>query len=656
MKTETAVLPQAAGGLLLAGLCGAVFFLTAQASGPLAAAGLFLRYDLVLLPVLAAALFYLFARLPKPLGTAAAPLLAACLCGLVLAGLREGLVSDLSNLAGLYPHSDGRNYLNGALNLLHGQELNAFASRRPLSVVFWAALLHLSGMDIKTAMELMVFLCALSIGWAVRAMIRQFGWAVGWLLFCGLFCFYRRFIGTFLTEHLGLALGCFAFLLLLRSLAERRQALCFAGLLLLTLALNVRAGAFFILPALVLWAGRHWRQTARFSFTAAGLAALAISLGFALNSSALHLVGQDGAGQGNFSFTLYGLVHGGDWTLVKTQHPEVLKLEEVERHKAIYQLALAKIAAEPVSLLRGATQAWAAFFGISQGPYSFVLFSLQQSFLDRPAAGSADSPFWEKLRRNPWKYLQIAAAYASSGLLLLLAALGFLAPQHRQAKPLLLFSWLGILASVPFVPPWDADLMRAYAATLPFMLFPAALGSAALLAWFWGETQRGELHEEDLASLGRASGLLLPTGTILLFLILPVLFRPQEQTAAAQPTIVCPKGEPWRLSLLPGSVLLIADEAGTKENSFIQLATLRSRTGVLHSLNPRRADAFQHFPHGQTLALGYEHRSSLLRYVVFSGKIVSFLPQIEPVCASSVYDDGMTTWWNVEPAKPISAE
>lgn len=646
MKTETASLPQAAGGLLLAGLCGAVFFLAAQARGPLAAAGLFLRYDLVLLPALAAALFCLFARLPKPLGTAAAPLLAACLCGLVLAGLREGLVSDLSTLAGLYPHSDGRNYLNGALNLLHGQELNAFASRRPLSVVFWAALLRLSGMDIKTAMELMVFLCALSIGWSVRAVIRQFGWAAGWLLFCGLFCFYRRFIGTFLTEHLGLALGCFAFLLLLRSLAERRQALCFAGLLLLTLALNVRAGAFFILPALALWAGRHWRQAARFSFTAAGLAALAVSLGFALNSSALHLVGQDGAGQGNFSFTLYGLVHGGDWTLVKEQHPEVLKLEEVERHKAIYQLALAKIAAEPSSLLRGAGRAWAAFASISNGPYSYMLFSLQQSFLDRPAAAAAKaSSLREKLLEHPWKYLQIAAAYASSGLLLLLAALGFLAPQHRQAKALLLFSWLGVLASVPFVPPWDADLMRAYAATLPFMLLPAAWGSASLLAWFWGETWSGE---EERASLGgRAGGLLLSAGIALLLLILPMVFRPQEQ-AARLPAIACPEGEPQLLSLLPGSVLPIGHESNPKNDS-ISITTLRSRTGVLHSLNPRRTDAFQHFFPGQTLALGYEHRSYLLRYVVLSGgATASFLP--EPVCASSVYDDGMTTWWSIQPA------
>ncbi|MGR0480649.1 MAG: hypothetical protein ACTFAL_04395 [Candidatus Electronema sp. V4] len=644
MKTDTISLPPAAGHLLLAGLCGAAFFFCAQASGPLASAGLFFRYDIVLLPVLAAGLFFLFSKLPEPLGAAAVPLLAACLCGLTLAGVREGLVSDLSTLAGLYPHSDGRNYLNGALNLLHGQPLNAFASRRPLSVIFWAALLRLSsGMDIKTAMELMVFLCALSIGWSVRAVIRQFGWPAGCLFFCGFFFFYRRFIGTFLTEHLGLALGCFGFLLVLRSLDRQRKSLFLAGLLLLTLALNVRAGAFFILPTLLLWAGRHWRQAARFSFTAAGLAVLAIGLGFALNSAALHLVGQEGAGQGNFSFTLYGLVHGGDWTLVKQQHPEILKLEEVERHKAIYKLAWAKIAAEPVSLLRGAMRAWAAFSGISQGPYSFVLFSLQQSFLDRPAAGAADCSPWEKLRRTPWKYFQIAAAYASSGLFLLLAVLGFFSQQHRQAKPLLLFSWLGILASVPFVPPWDADLMRAYAATMPLILFPAALGVAVLFSWF-GRDKQGRAQEEERTSL------LLPAGTILLFLILPVLFRrPQEQTAAAQPTIVCAEGEPQLLSLLPGSVLPIGHESNP-ENDSVSIATLRSRTGVLHSLNPRRADAFQHFSPGQTLALGYEHRSALLRYVVVSGGTGTFLPQAKPVCASPAYKDGMTTWWSIKPA------
>uniref|UniRef100_UPI004055F454 hypothetical protein n=1 Tax=Candidatus Electronema sp. TaxID=2698783 RepID=UPI004055F454 len=37
-------------------------------------------------------------------------------------------------------------------------------------------------------------------------------------------------------------------------------------------------------------------------------------------------------------------------------------------------------------------------------------------------------------------------------------------------------------------------------------------------------------------------------------------------------------------------------------------------------------------------------------YVILSGRISSFLPQAEPVCASSAYRDGMTTWWNLRPA------
>ena len=640
MKTE------ATSNVLLVGLCGAAFFFCAAVRGPLAAAGLQCRYDLVLLPIVSFALFFCAARLPQR-GTALGPLLVACLCGLILAGLREGLVSDLATLAGIYPHSDGRNYLNGALNLLHGQQLNSFASRRPLSVIFWAALLRLSGTNIKTAMELMVFLCALSMGWSVRALSRRYGWPAGWLFFCGLLFFYRRFIGTYMTEHLGLALGCFGFVLVLRSVVTQRRSVFLAGLFLLTLALNVRAGAFFILPALTLWAGRHWRQTGRFSVATVGLAALLISFGFALNSAALRLVGEQSAGQGNFSFTLYGLVHGGDWTLVKQQHPELLRLDEVERHKAIYQLAVAKIAAEPSSLLRGAVRAWAAFFSVRQGPYSFTLFSLQQSVLNRPAAeatasaGAVSTSIWKAAWQNPWKYLQIAAAYASSGLLLLLAALGFLSPQQRQEQALLRWSWLGILASVPFVPPWDADLMRAYAATLPFILWPAALGSARLFAWLG-------ISPQDRTDEAEQGNLLLPCGIALLTLLLPLLFRPQQQPAA-QPISTCPDGgEPWLLSLLPGSIL---------PGKTVSLTTLRSCTGVLHSLNPHRAAAFQHMSPGQTLALGYEHRSSLLRYLVVpSASAGILLPQPAAVCAAPLYRDGMTTWWNISGPKERNNE
>jgi len=37
-------------------------------------------------------------------------------------------------------------------------------------------------------------------------------------------------------------------------------------------------------------------------------------------------------------------------------------------------------------------------------------------------------------------------------------------------------AWAGILLSVPFVPPWDADNMRAYAATLPFVVALPVMG------------------------------------------------------------------------------------------------------------------------------------------------------------------------------------
>jgi hypothetical protein len=45
---------------------------------------------------------------------------------------------------------------------------------------------------------------------------------------------------------------------------------------------------------------------------------------------------------------------------------------------------------------------------------------------------------------------------------------------------------VGIFLSVPFLPPWDADGMRVYATTIPFIALLPSLG----LAQFWGMLQR----------------------------------------------------------------------------------------------------------------------------------------------------------------------
>ena len=63
----------------------------------------------------------------------------------------------------------------------------------------------------------------------------------------------------------------------------------------------------------------------------------------------------------------------------------------------------------------------------------------------------------------------------------LLATLGLVLCLRRRREPLpslVLAASLGVLLSVPFIPPWDADLMRVYAATLPFVAVAPVVGSS----------------------------------------------------------------------------------------------------------------------------------------------------------------------------------
>jgi hypothetical protein len=635
-------------------VCGFVFYLGLTTES-VHWIGLLVRYDAIFLPLILAGLFYCLARFSHNLSMSAVVLLSASLCSIVLSGVWHGHISDLATLAGFYPHSDGRSYLEGALNLLNGHELGEFASRRPLSVVAWAFLLACGGWNLKVAMALMVFLCAVAIGHLARVVIRNYGWVSGYLVFLALLLFYRRFIGIFLTEHLGLALGCLGCSLLWWSLHRHRKSFLVCGLLLLSLALNVRVGALFVLPALAVWAGWNWEPLRRFSWKGFAVICLTIGLGFGLNALTLQTVGKAGASQGNFSYTLYGLVHGGDWTQVGQDHPELLNLPEVERHQAIYERAFATIISQPSSLLKGAVRAYRDFFFSTNGPYSFVFFALQRSIITYPPDTGMLPPFdflsiSQKAWEQPWKYLQIAAVFGMYILFTLLAVLGWVVLLKRRSVGtwLLVTGWGGILLSVPFIPPWDVDLMRVHAATLPFLLFPPAFGLSFLLS------KENKIRVEHVLQQQRTGrqyvGLMLIAGIPLLFFFLPFWFSRQTITLPSK-DISCVSGELWNVTIIPGSNLVLgsattASSAGGNVDTTI--STIKKNRGVLFSNNQHRANAFNFFTSGQTLALGYDHLSRSMRYlVVEEEKVIPFNKSGVYVCALPFYDDDKTTWWKV---------
>jgi hypothetical protein len=619
------------------------------ATGLLAGVGGFLRFDSVLWPVIGAGVFFLLSRAPR--GATIPVLLAVSVlfCGAVLSGLWASGLSDHSMLAGFFPHSDSLSYVDGSLQLrLHG-ELTSITSRRPIAPCAWAVLQTLMGGSVRGMLAAMVFLCACALVMPVRELVRSHGYVFGFVMFVGLQLFYRRFIGTALSEHVGLLLGCVAFASLWRGMHARQLLVFGTGLFVLALGLNARAGAFFVIPALILWSGWAWRDALRFSWRAAAIAAACAGLGFALNSTLLNAAGTPGAAMGNFSYTLYGLVHGGDWTQVIDHYPEVRQLPELERYEFIYDKAMVQIKAHPFSLVSGAFRSYGSFFFSFNGPFCFVRFALQQTLVLQGATEDA-STLAQRVMANPWRYIELVAVFVSFGLLTILAWIGAarLFLKRPPAAGFLALSWLGILASVPFAPPWDADLMRVYAATMPIMLVLPVFGTGYVMAWI--RRQRGDATNVPVEPAG-ASGLLALSWIVIpLFCLsaLPFSFRGDHTRVDRE---VDP-GAVWTARLLQGSrVAIQTSDKRMAWGQSVDAGRASRNLGVLAWSYPHRAEEVkQAVAIGGTLALAYEERTRTIRHVVLSSALADTLSSESlTVLATPVRAHEESMWWHLAP-------
>ena len=442
---------------------------------------------------------------------------------------REGL-SNWNFIVGILPSSDAAGYFSDAQKILTGQPLSDFASRRPLFAVFFAGLLGIAGNDLQAALLLTTLLVMAALLLCVRLLPTSHLLTTVFVLV--IFLYYRRFIGTTLTEHLGLALGLMAFGCLVRGVRNRSRLLIAAGMFFLSLALNARAGAFLVLPLLMLWFAHLEAPPGRIiSWKWLAVLVVAVAAGFAANRAVLLLMGGQGAAAfSNFSYVLYGLVYGGDWTLASAQHPELATLPANAHAAAIFSLAMQHIVEQPTSLFVGAIRAWAVFL-----PTAYVF-------------GASHHP--------------MAIALVPHFVLSVLAAFGLLGCVRDRRDPLssmMLVALVGIWISVPFVPPWDSDQMRAYAATIPFLAWLPAMGAQGL--WAAKEERvtpaasSGRENVVPLAMLGLGA-------VVLVYLVLPLVVRGSRPAMSAGSTsAACPSGfSPVTAILLPGTLQSVGAE------------------------------------------------------------------------------------------------
>ncbi len=362
-----------------------------------------------------------------------------------LAELRASAVTDGAVVGGIIPYSDSSNFMREASRLIEGSNLTSWASR-PLSDTYLAGLLYVAGGHLVLALALAGASSAAAIGLAAIELRKSMGLlsATLWTWLMLVYC--RRYFGEMLSEQAGIAFGALGLAFLLRAFAGNSLRCTWPGLFILSLALNARAGAFVVLPVLVAAAAWRWRHSGWARILA--LAALSVAAAFMLSILSLKLIASKEARlMTNYHGILYGVVFGGNWEQAAADIPNYGQMTNSARAAEIDRRISVAIRADPSLIWKAAERNWSDFFtrsDIARGPFSF------------------------------FRYPKIEF------LLIILSGIGLLwsLALWYPVSPLVFAAAIGILLSVPFVPTPDADLMRAYAATMPLMFIIPAFSFA----------------------------------------------------------------------------------------------------------------------------------------------------------------------------------
>ncbi len=456
---------------------------------------------------LLAAIIAIGLRRFRPDGRAMPAEIALALCGaafgLALALKMDSGVSSDVLFFGLLPASDAQGYYDGAMRYLATGQLSEWTTRRPFTTMHLAGLFDLTGDGLRRALALLSAGCMASATLVASIFYCRFGFAAAAAAFASLFAFIHLTLGTTMSENLGFALGCVAFVMLVDAAMSGRRALALIGLAVLSCALVTRAGALFVLPALALWCGWRFRTAAgalSWRMVLFGLGAGA--LGFIANKLLTGFAGAPGQlAFSNFSFVFYGLAVGGEvWTRFFVDFPQYgdINMAEGVKAAAAYHAALAHIQAAPFDLIKGVAARYNDFL-INTG--------------------------WHKYVPN----------MALRGLILLLALIGVVAcwrTRTANLSALLLAGLAGILLSVPFLGDGGS---RVFAATHGFSAAFVAVGAYVIQRWATRSVfvaAATPTHQHRMAVL--LSGLLIAP------LLLGLAAKPRGMASAE---LACPDGE-----------------------------------------------------------------------------------------------------------------
>jgi len=404
---------------------------------------------------------YLAFRIPNRVGDLIGMAVTLSLFAMPLAGLWASGQSQSVVISGLVPISDAASYYNDSLRIITDQNISHFSAMRPLFPGFLSLLMSITGRNFMFSLAIITGIAAIAFYYSVREIQRTHGAEIAVFLLIILFLYFRHHSGTSMSETLGTPLGALGIGLIWRGMEKQSQKLAIFGLFFSAFALNIRPGAMFVLPFILLWTAWIFRKTGKFISVGILLwGTAAIILCFVLNSVFIRLLADpSGTAFSNFSWALYGLASGGNsYNYVFAKHPEVLHLQDPEQSRTIYRMALDLIIHNPNLFIKGAFHNWGFFFSDSwYGAFSFL-----------------DSE-------------NITVNTITRWTIYTLCILGFIKWLIKPSDPyngLAALSALGVIASVPFVPPTDAYRVRLYAASIMIFGLLPGMGLSLVIQQF----------------------------------------------------------------------------------------------------------------------------------------------------------------------------
>lgn len=438
------------------------------------------------------------------------------LFALPLAYMWSSGFSDNGILGGLLPYKDGYYYYNGARLLSIGNLLPGYvvqAADRPLFPSFLSSIYFLTKQNFQWSLAILVGIVGSTSFFSIWFVGKKLGILAASLYGAFLFFYIQPLIGYSLTELLGFGFGCLGFVILWKASETHKIGVLILGIFTLMVGVSARAGAFFIFPMLVLWAGWAFRGQNKYSFRLAGIILLTVIAAFFLTNTIYPRLVVEPGNQtfGSFSYMLYGQVKGGSgWHSaikdLQTRDPEV-----------VLRATAQNFLAHPTSLLIGIAKSYRDFI-IPGEPGVFSFYS--------PRGNSAVHIF----------------LWVAGLALLIWGGVVLIKERAFSTSSLWLACFLGVFLSIPFLPPVDGG-RRFYASTMPFFFILPTIAINSIFPKMQHQIKDNisDRHVHNTAVL-----------LILLTIIAPLIIL-NLSTAPTIPEITCPiNQEPFAVEVHSG--------------------------------------------------------------------------------------------------------